>query len=79
MRTPTNCILTGLAVADLLVMLDYMPFTIHYYILEEPINSLYSFEWTLFTFFHAHFSIVLHAISTWLTILLAVWRLLVVR
>ncbi|CAG9761027.1 unnamed protein product [Ceutorhynchus assimilis] len=35
MRWPTNLILTGLAIADLLVMLEYIPFTIHRYINVE--------------------------------------------
>jgi hypothetical protein len=29
MRNPVNMILTGIAVADCLVMLEYIPFTIH--------------------------------------------------
>ncbi|XP_015793655.1 uncharacterized protein LOC107370176 isoform X2 [Tetranychus urticae] len=77
MVSPTNAILTGLAVADMLVMVDYIPFSIHNHIRhEQPPTELYSYPWTVFTFFHAHFSVVFHSISTWLTILLAVWRLL---
>ena len=29
MRSPTNAILTGLAIADLLVMIDYIPFALY--------------------------------------------------
>ncbi|RWS10276.1 FMRFamide receptor-like protein, partial [Dinothrombium tinctorium] len=79
MVSPTNSILTGLAVADMLVMLDYMPFTIHNYIrMDQNVTQLYSYEWSNFTLFHAHFSVVCHTISTWLTVLLAVWRYLAV-
>ena len=32
---PINMILTGIAVADCLVMVEYIPFSIHMYLLEE--------------------------------------------
>ena len=32
---PINMILTGIAVADCLVMVEYIPFTIHMYLLEH--------------------------------------------
>ena len=36
MRTiPINLILTGIAVADCLVMLEYIPFSIHMYLLDD--------------------------------------------
>ena len=46
MRTnPINLILTGIAVADVLVMVEYIPFNIHMYIAnnqkrEEKVNLL---------------------------------------
>lgn len=80
MVTPTNSILTGLAVADMLVMVDYIPYTIHNYIRQDrPITELYTYGWAIFALFHAHFSVICHTISTWLTVLLAVWRYIAVR
>ena len=36
MRTnPINLLLTGIAVADMLVMLEYVPFAAHMYLLKE--------------------------------------------
>ena len=32
---PINMILTGIAVADCLVMVEYIPFTIHMYLLQN--------------------------------------------
>ena len=32
---PINLILTGIAVADCLVMIEYIPFTIHMYLLDN--------------------------------------------
>ena len=71
----TNAILTGLAVADNLVMIEYIPFAFHMYILgERPLYERFSYPWTVFVLFHAHVTQVFHTISIWLTLLLAVWR-----
>lgn len=79
MISPTNAILTGLAVADMLVMVSYLPFCIHNYIRTNlPPQEKFSYSWTVFTLFHAHFTVVCHTISTWLTVTLAVWRFLAV-
>ena len=80
MLSPTNAILTGLAVADLMVMIEYIPFTIHNSIESyNPTYTKYTFPWAVFTLFHAHFSVVFHSISSWLTVILAVWRYTSVR
>ncbi|GFU06799.1 sex peptide receptor [Nephila pilipes] len=79
MLSPTNAILTGLAVADMLVMVSYLPFCIHNYIrVNQPPEQKFSYAWAVFTLFHAHFTVVCHTISTWLTVTLAVWRFLAV-
>lgn len=79
MVSPTNAILTGLAVADMMVMLSYIPFSFHNYIrvgLKE--EEKYSFGWAAFTLFHAHFTVVNHTISIWLTVTVAIWRFMAV-
>ncbi|RWS28231.1 FMRFamide receptor-like protein [Leptotrombidium deliense] len=80
MQSSTNSILTGLALADMLVMIDYIPFSIHFFLDTDnkSVAELYSYHWSLFTLTHAHFSVVCHTISTWLTVLLAIWRYLAV-
>lgn len=80
MRSPTNAILTGLAVADLAVMLEYIPYTIHDYILTDslPREEKLSYSWACFIKFHSIFAQVLHTISIWLTVTLAVWRYIAV-
>lgn len=80
MRSPTNAILTGLAVADLAVMLEYIPYTIHDYIMWErlPREQQLSYSWACFIKFHSIFAQVLHTISIWLTVTLAVWRYIAV-
>lgn len=80
MRTPTNAILTGLAVADLAVMLEYMPYAVHDYILIEqwPREQQLNYTWACYIKFHAIYAQLLHTISIWLTVMLAVWRFLAV-
>lgn len=80
MRSPTNAILTGLAVADLLVMLDYIPYACHLYLSSSQRldRNRFSYGWTTFVLFHSLFSQVCHTISICLTLLLAVWRYIAV-
>ncbi|XP_063227091.1 G-protein coupled receptor dmsr-1-like [Bacillus rossius redtenbacheri] len=75
MSSPTNAILTGLAVADLLVMLEYIPFTAQAFLPQE---QRLSYGWALFVLFHSHFAQVCHTVAIWLTVILAVWRYLAV-
>ncbi|XP_050435808.1 G-protein coupled receptor dmsr-1 [Adelges cooleyi] len=76
MVSPTNAILTGLAVADLLVMVEYMPFAYHMYLrpADYPRADRFSYNWSLFVLLHSDFSQAFHTISIWLTVTLAVWR-----
>ncbi|GIY95884.1 sex peptide receptor [Caerostris extrusa] len=79
MISPINVILTGLAVADMMVMISYVPFSFHNYLrtgLEE--KEKFTFGWAWFTLFHAHFTVVNHTIATWLTVTVAIWRFMAV-
>lgn len=80
MESPTNAILTGMAVSDLLVIASYIPFVIHNFFRSEvPLQDMYTYGWAVFTLFHAHNTVLFHTISIWLTVLLAVWRYITVR
>ena len=37
---PINLLLTGIAVADMLVMMEYIPFATHMYLLKDTYTSL---------------------------------------
>ncbi|XP_050681044.1 G-protein coupled receptor dmsr-1-like [Leptidea sinapis] len=74
MISPTNSILTGLAVADLLVMLEYIPYVLHMNIKIGPQLNKNTYAWAVFVYFHSIFSQTFHTISTWLAVTLAVWR-----
>ncbi|CAG4910723.1 unnamed protein product [Colias eurytheme] len=74
MASPTNSILTGLAVADLLVMLEYIPYVLHMNIKIGPQVNKNTYAWAVFVYFHSIFSQTFHTISIWLAVTLAVWR-----
>ncbi|XP_026461282.1 sex peptide receptor-like [Ctenocephalides felis] len=76
LRSPTNALLTGLAVSDLLVMLDYVPFASHMYLWhgKRSREQMYEYGLAHMVFFHAIFTQICHTISIWLTVTLAVWR-----
>ncbi|XP_026495196.1 G-protein coupled receptor dmsr-1-like [Vanessa tameamea] len=79
MTSTTNSILTALAVADLLVMIDYIPLALHVYTtIAEELNRN-SYAWAVFVYFHSIFSQTFHTISIWLTITLAVWRFVAIK
>ncbi|CAH2990644.1 unnamed protein product [Chilo suppressalis] len=74
MTSSTNSILTGLAVADLLVMLEYIPYALHMNIKIGPQLNKNTYSWAVFVYFHSIFSQTFHTISIWLAVTLAVWR-----
>lgn len=80
-RSPTNAILTGLAIADFLVMIDYIPYSWFDYILPNmnyTRKTLFSYSTAWFIMFHSIFAQICHTISIWLTVTLAVWRYIAV-
>ncbi|XP_071110087.1 G-protein coupled receptor dmsr-1-like [Haliotis cracherodii] len=77
MRTPINCILTWLAVSDLLTMTSYVPFAIHFYCVYPPWEASpekNSQGWMQFILFHINFSAATHTVSIWLGVTLAIFR-----
>uniref|UniRef100_A0A2A4J3Q2 G-protein coupled receptors family 1 profile domain-containing protein n=1 Tax=Heliothis virescens TaxID=7102 RepID=A0A2A4J3Q2_HELVI len=79
MISSTNSILTGLAVADLLVMIDYIPLALHIYTDICAELNRNSYAWAVYVYFHSIFSQTFHTISIWLTITLAVWRFIAIK
>ena len=39
----------------------------------------YSYSWAVFLLFHVNFTLILHGMSIWYTLVLAVWRLIMIR
>ncbi|XP_023346816.1 sex peptide receptor isoform X2 [Eurytemora carolleeae] len=79
---PINLLLTGIAVADVMVMLEYIPFVVHMNLLDEdsrPVEDKYSWGWGVFLWFHVNFTIIIHNVSIWLTLSLAIWRYIMIK
>lgn len=74
---PVNRILTALAIADILKMIEYLPFAYYYYI-DEPGKLDYHKSWAIYMLFHTQFSQVMHIISICLTLTLAIWRYILI-
>ncbi|CAH1783972.1 unnamed protein product [Owenia fusiformis] len=79
MINSVNCILTWLAIADLLTMMSYLPFALYFYCLTGPDETYgHSYNWVAFILFHNCFSITSHTIAMWLTVSLAIFRYIIV-
>ena len=76
MISATNCILTGLALSDGLTMVAYLPFALRFYVLygTESTQERNSQPAIRFMLFYACFSVVVHTVSIWLTVTLAIFR-----
>jgi hypothetical protein len=77
MQTPINCILTSMAVFDILTMCSYVPFALHFYCYYPPgfiSDKKNSYGWMSFLVFHVNFSATVHTISIWLGVSLAIFR-----
>ncbi|XP_054278893.1 G-protein coupled receptor dmsr-1-like [Macrosteles quadrilineatus] len=78
-NSPINRILTGIAVADMLVMLEYIPFSTYMYVLLPPGVKHFSHSEAVYILVHMHFSQLMHTISISLTLTLALWRYLAIQ
>lgn len=76
MLSPTNLLLTALAVADGITMVLYLPFVIYYYLIHdrEPTPQKNSLRATVMLQLYAWCSVVSHTTSIWITVALAIFR-----
>lgn len=81
MVSSTNIILTGLAISDGLTMAFYFPFALQTYVIHgidiSPERD--TIESAKYTLSYAIASVILHSISIWLTVTLAVFRYVFIR
>ncbi|XP_049831243.1 G-protein coupled receptor dmsr-1-like [Schistocerca gregaria] len=75
---PINRLLTALAVADMLLMLEYVPVAAYLYVVL-PEQRDYPYGWAAMLLVHAHLSLMLHSVNVCLTLTLAVWRYISIR
>ncbi|KAL8621647.1 hypothetical protein ACOMHN_036880 [Nucella lapillus] len=81
MVNPINCLLTGIAVADMITMSSYIPFVLHFYLLNSPIpdSSRNSFGWMVFLTVHLNLTLTSHTASIWLGVIMAIMRYIIIR
>lgn len=81
MVSPTNLLLTALAVSDGVTMTLYLPFVIHYYLVHGAEHSPQknSLRATIFLQLYAWFSVVSHTTSIWITVALAIFRYIKIK
>ncbi|KAK3105155.1 hypothetical protein FSP39_018330, partial [Pinctada imbricata] len=82
MKTPVNIILTWLALSDIITMLSYVPFAMHFYCLfpsESKSAEKNSEEWMTYMIFHINLAATTHTVSIWLCVLLAIIRYIHIR
>lgn len=79
MITPTNIILTALAIADMATMTSYLPYALYFYCIAKP-DAYYRHPkgWIVYLLFNTNLIITVHTIAMWLTVALAVFRYIVV-
>ncbi|RCN43208.1 hypothetical protein ANCCAN_10783 [Ancylostoma caninum] len=81
MLSPINAILCAVAICDILVMTSVLVFVYHFLISAsfrcDPDD--YDRMWAYFLFAHSQSTVILHATSIWLTVLLAQIRVYTIR
>lgn len=79
MITPTNCLLTALAISDLLTMMVYLPYVIYFHCVTLPDGTYpHPWGWIVYLLFNSYFTITAHTVSMWLTVALAMFRYIAV-
>ena len=73
---PFTYILTWLAVTDMMLMIEYIPFALYNNMYMDPESKMarFSYSGAIFMLIHTHLSQVLHTMSICLTLTLAFWR-----
>lgn len=71
---PFAYILTWLAVTDMLLMMEYIPFVLYMYTDSNFKITRFSYGAAFYILIHTHLSQVLHTMSICLTLTLAFWR-----
>ena len=74
---------SGMALADILLDIEYVPFILYmsfpHLISIDNAWEKNSWGWSAYMIFHAHFSVIIHNVSIWLTLSVAIWRFIMIR
>ena len=81
MLNSINCVLTGIAISDIITMVDYIPYVIHFYLMTDIGDTprRYTYTWSLYMAVHSCLSVVTHTISIWLAVCMSAMRYVFIR
>ncbi|CAI4225072.1 unnamed protein product [Auanema sp. JU1783] len=81
MQSPINCLLCAVALCDILVMSSVLIFVYHFMIAATQRCDFTDFSksWAYFLFLHSQTTVIFHATSIWLTVLLAQIRVYTIK
>ena len=74
---PINRILTALAIADMVLMIEYIPYAYYYYMVVRKYKD-FTYPEAVYMLFHVDITNFLHTTSICLTLTLAIWRYLAI-
>ncbi|XP_044262809.1 G-protein coupled receptor dmsr-1-like [Tribolium madens] len=76
--TPINRILAALSVTEIFQMVEYIPYVCYHYLVLLKKHD-FPFYGAIYMVFHIHLTQILHTTTVCLTLLLAIWRYLMLR
>ena len=81
MLNSINCVLTGIAVSDIITMVDYIPYVVHFYLMTDIGDNprRYTYFWVTYLAVHSCLSVVTHTISIWLAVCMSAMRYVFIR
>ncbi|KAL3862218.1 hypothetical protein ACJMK2_008204 [Sinanodonta woodiana] len=81
MLSSINTILTGIAISDIVTMMEYLPYALHFYILTDidDLTKRHTFGWSTYLVVHSCLSNTTHTISIWLGVCMAIVRYIFIR
>ncbi|KAK3594158.1 hypothetical protein CHS0354_026570, partial [Potamilus streckersoni] len=81
MLSSINTILTGIAISDIITMVEYIPYALHFYILTDigDLPKRHTLGWSTYLAVHSCLSNTTHTISIWLGVCMAIVRYIFIR
>ncbi|CAI5453029.1 unnamed protein product [Caenorhabditis angaria] len=79
MRSAVNSLLCAIALCDIQVMTSNLVFVTHFLLFAGCDPTDYNIYWAYFLYYHSQTTVIFHATSIWLTVLLAQIRVFSIR
>lgn len=72
---------SGIAISDMITMSSYIPFAVHFYLLNDQgmTPSRNTYGWMVFIAVHMNITVTSHTASIWMGVIMAIMRFVIVR